>query len=248
MWRSKSSVAQHQVVESTLDLDYPVSVRRSSRRRSIELRITRGSLVRILCPLGLTDTQIADFVRAREAWIQSKLSLNKKRAETPVPQFEHGSCWQYRGRTVSLELSLGSNSVVLESDRLRVQSRKMGVRYLRTVLKDWFIREAETLLTNRTQHFADCLGVEPSKIQLRQYRAMWGRCNSRHEIAYDWRIIMAPDSVVDYLVIHELCHLAHFDHSPHFWRLVRSLQPTYQKSVAWLRSNAHWIKQTFEGY
>ena len=83
----------------------------------------------------LTDTQIADFVRARETWIQSKLSLNKKRAETPVPQFEHGSCWQYRGRTVSLELSLGSNSVVLESDRLRVQSKKMGVRYLRTVLK-----------------------------------------------------------------------------------------------------------------
>lgn len=59
---------------------------------------------------------------------------------------------------------------------------------------------------------------------------------------------MAPDPVIDYLVIHELCHLAHFDHSPDFWRLVGSLQPKYQVSKAWLRSNLHWIKQTFEGY
>ncbi len=65
MWRLKSSIAQHRVIESTLDLDYPVSVRRSSRRRSIELRVTRDSHIRILCPLELTDTQIADFVRAK---------------------------------------------------------------------------------------------------------------------------------------------------------------------------------------
>ena len=247
MRRLKSNIAQHQVIETTLDLDYPVSVRRSSRRRSIELRVTRDSRIRILCPLELTDSQIADVVKEKADWIQSKLLLNEKRAATLIPEFEHGSCWQYRGRTVSLELSLGSNLVVLESDRLRIQTKKMGTHDLRKALKAWFIREAETLLTNRTRYFADCLGVEPSKIQLRRYRAMWGRCNSRHEIAYDWRIIMAPDSVIDYLVIHELCHLAHFDHSPHFWRLVGSLQPTYQESKAWLQSNAHWIKQTFEG-
>ena len=165
-----------------------------------------------------------------------------------MPKFKHGSCWQYRGRTVSLELSLGSDSVVLDSDRLRVQTKKMSTHDLRKVLKAWFVGEAETLLTNRTQHFASCLGIEPSQIQLRQYRAMWGQCNSCREIAYDWRIIMAPDPVIDYLVIHELCHLAHFDHSSYFWRLVGSLQPTYTESKAWLRSNAHWIKQTLERY
>lgn len=58
---------------------------------------------------------------------------------------------------------------------------------------------------------------------------------------------MAPDPVIDYLVIHGLCHLAHFDHSIDFWRLVSSLKPTYTESKAWLRLNAHWIKQTFEG-
>ena len=159
--RSNSIITQHQVIESTLDLDYPVSVRRSSRRRSIELRVTSGSHIRILCPLELTDAQIGDFVKAKADWIHSKLLLNKKRAAIPIPQFEHGSCWQYRGRTVFLELGLGANSVALESDRLRVQTKKMGAHDLRKVLKAWFIREAETLLTNRTRHFADCLGVEP---------------------------------------------------------------------------------------
>ncbi len=185
MWRSKSSITQHRVIESKLDLDYLVSVRRSSQRQSIELRVTGGSHICILCPLALTDTQITDFVKAKADWIHSKLLLNEKREENPVPKFNDGSFWQYRGRTVSLELSLGSNSVVLDSDRLGVQTKKMSTHDLRKLLKAWLVREAETLLTNRTQHFATCLGVEPSQIQLRQYRAMWGRCNSRHELAYD---------------------------------------------------------------
>ncbi len=153
MWRSKSSITQHQVIESTFDLDYPVSVRRSSWRQSAELRVTGGAHICILCPLELTDTQITDFVRAKADWIHSKLLLNEKREETPVPQFEDGSCWQYRGRTVSLGLSLGSNSVVIDSDRLRVQTKKMSTHDLRKVLKAWCVREVETLLTNRTQHF-----------------------------------------------------------------------------------------------
>ena len=123
----------------------------------------------------------------------------------------------------------------------------MSAHDLRNELKAWFVTEAETLFTDRTQHFATCLGVEPSKIQLRQYRAMWGRCNLCYEIAYDWRIIMAPDPMIDYLLIHELCHIAHFDHSPDFLRLVGSLQPASKESKAWLRSNAYLIKQTFEG-
>ena len=137
MWRSKSSITKHQVIESTLDLDPLLFVRRSSRRRSIELRVTRGSHIRILCPLELTDTQIVDFVSAKAEWIQSELLLNEKRAETPIPQFEHGSYWQNRGRTISLELRLGSSSMVLESDCLRVQTKKIGAHDLRKMLKAW---------------------------------------------------------------------------------------------------------------
>ena len=112
------------MIESTLDLGYPVSVRRSSKPRSIELRVIGRSHICILCPLKLTDTQITDLVRATADWINSKLLLNEKCVETPVPQFGYGSRWQYRGQTVSLELSLGPSLVVLESDRLRVQTQK----------------------------------------------------------------------------------------------------------------------------
>ena len=97
--------------------------------------------------MELTDTQITDFVRAKADWIRSKLLLDEKRAETPNLQFEYGYCRKYRGHTVFLELSLGSNSVVLDSDRLRVQTKKMSTHDLRKVLKAWFVREAETLLT-----------------------------------------------------------------------------------------------------
>ena len=245
MWFSKSETAKAKVVESTLNLTYPVSVRRSSRRRSIELRVTAASDVWILCPLEISDTQIVDFLRSRADWIESKLLLNQTRAALPCPDYESGSIWQLRGQGFVLELSVGPRSVVLDTDRLRVKTDSMDTEKVKGILKSWYIQQAEDCLLGRTQHFASCLGVKPSRVQLRQYRSQWGRCNSRQEIAFDWRVIMAPDSVIDYLVIHELCHIKHFNHSSDFWSLVGSLQPNYRESKDWLRANSYWIKQTF---
>ena len=95
---SKSETVKAKVVESTLNLTYQVSVRRSSRRRSIELRVTGSSEVRILCPLEISDTQIVDFVRSKADWIESKLLLNQTRAAIASPDYESGSIWQLRGQ------------------------------------------------------------------------------------------------------------------------------------------------------
>ena len=245
MWFSKLETAKAKVIESTLTLTYPVSVRRSSRRRSIELRVTGASEVRILCPLEISDTQIVDFVRSKADWIESKLLLNQTRAAIVSPDYESGSIWQLRGQRFVLELSIGPRSVILGTEQLRVKADSIGTEKVKSILKSWYIQQAEDCLLRRTQHFASRLGVKPSRVQLRQYRSQWGRCNSRQEIAFDWRVIMAPDPVIDYLVIHELCHIKQFNHSSDFWSLVGSLQPNYRESKDWLRANSYWIKQTF---
>ena len=116
-----------------------------------------------------------------------------------------------------LELSIGPRSVILGTEQLRVKADSIGTEKVKSILKSWYIQQAEDCLLRRTQHFASRLGVKPSRVLLRQYRSQWGRCNSRQEIAFDWRVVMAPDPVIDYLVIHELCHIKHFNHSSDFW-------------------------------
>jgi len=242
MWFTKAKTAKPTVIESTLELAYPVSVRRSSRRRSIELRVTGAGLVRVLCPLAMTDSQISIFINSKSSWIESKLQQSESRQVELVPSFEDGSLWRFRGQALQLKLREGQEHVVMDDNYLTVYSNAGDARQ---TLEAWYFMQAEQYLLNRTNYFSEQMGLRPRKVELKGYRSMWGRCNARHEIAYDWRVIQAPDWVINYLVIHELSHLRHFNHHGDFWSLVRTFQPNYEESKAWLKANAHWVKHTF---
>jgi len=245
MWFMKAKTAKPTVIESTLELSHPVSVRRSSRRRSIELRVTGTGLVRVLCPLAMTDSQIGAFIESKSSWIESKLQQSESRQVELVPSFEDGSLWRFRGQALRLKLREGQEHVVMDDKYLTVC---LNAGDARQTLEAWYFKQAEEYLLNRTNYFAELTGLRPRKVELKAYRSMWGRCNSRREIAYDWRVIQSPDLVIDYLVIHELSHLRHFNHHVDFWELVRSFQPNYEDSKAWLRANANWVKRTFTSH
>lgn len=241
MWFTKPKTAKPKVIESMVNFTYPVSVRRSSRRCSIELRVTGNGQVRLLCPLAMTDSQICAFIDSKASWIQSKLQQSAFRQTKTVPSVEEGARWQFRGHTLQLKLGEGQEQVVAGDTHLNVLSNTGDFK---GALKAWYFAQAEDYLLERTRQFSKQMNLSPRKVQLKTYRSMWGRCNSRHEIAYDWRVIQAPDSVIDYLVVHELAHLRHFNHSPAFWQLVGLHLPTFQDAKQWLRDNAYWVKQT----
>jgi predicted metal-dependent hydrolase len=242
MWFTKAKTAKPTVIESTLELAYPVSVRRSSWRRSIELRVTGAGLVRVLCPLVMTDSQISAFIESKSPWIEFKLRQSVTRQTESMSSFEAGAMWHFRGQALRLKFEVGRERVAMDDTFLTVYSDAGDARQ---AIEAWYFEQAEQYLLDRTNYYAEQMGLRPRKVQLKAYRSMWGRCNSRHEIAYDWRVIQAPDSVIDYLVIHELSHLRHFNHSDDFWNLVGSFQPSYKESKAWLKANAQRVKHTF---
>ena len=242
MWFRKPNKPQPKVVESTLNLAFPVSVRRSSKRRSIELRVSVEGAVRVLCPIAMTDSQIGAFIDSKSSWIESKLSQIASRQLESPSSLEDGSLWRFRGQQFTLKLETGDARVLLEGDFLTVYSDLTDAERL---LRDWYQRQAESHLLSRTAYFSERMNVQPTKVQLKAYRSMWGRCNARHEIAFDWRVIQAPDRVIDYLVVHELAHLHHFNHSPAFWQCVESQIPCFRDSKQWLREHARRVKGVF---
>ena len=99
--------------------------------------------------------------------------------------------------------------------------------------------QARTVLTRKSDEYAKRLGVSYQKIRIGNQRTRWGSCSSKGTISYNWRLILMPEEIMDYVVVHELCHLLEMNHSPRFWRLVAEVLPDYAKRRTWLKQHGN---------
>ena len=103
----------------------------------------------------------------------------------------------------------------------------------------WYRRQAEEILGSRLFHYARLIGVEPKKIAVRTQKRLWGNCDYRtRTIHLNWQIVLAPLEVMDYVVVHELCHLIVPNHSKRFWQRVEKTMPDFKKHKQWLKDHA----------
>lgn len=111
--------------------------------------------------------------------------------------------------------------------------------YRLQVLEKWYRREAKLLLQEKAEEFAKLLNVSFTAIYIKDQKSCWGSCSGKGNLNFNWRIVMAPEPVCDYIVIHELCHLIHMNHSESFWALVERMCPPYKQYKKWLKENAY---------
>ena len=226
-----------QVKTSTLNLCWDIAVRRSSRRRTAEIRVGMDG-VRVLCPIEATDDEIRLFVESRRNWIEAKLQIVAIQQSIRNQNYNNGRNYFYRGRPIQLtEILEPESSVSCKIGSVTVKKFYGQRSSILAQLFVWLRKQSEKRLLKRVQYFANHMDLVPQRIEVKEYKSIWGRCNSREEIAFDWRIIQAPDDVLDYLVVHELSHLKHFNHSKEFWALVFMVLPDYRNSKRWLLQN-----------
>ncbi|WP_242826930.1 M48 family metallopeptidase [Butyrivibrio sp. MC2013] len=107
----------------------------------------------------------------------------------------------------------------------------------RALLEKRYRKSASEYLTLRVNHYERLIGVKHKKIVIRDQKTRWGSCSSSGTLSFNWRLMLAPPQILDYVVVHELCHFVHMDHSPAFWALVAKYMPDYKERRAWLKSN-----------
>jgi hypothetical protein len=105
----------------------------------------------------------------------------------------------------------------------------------------WYKQQAQQHFAQRVAHFSPMVGAWPASIQIKTYRARWGSCNSKGQLQFNWKLMMAPQAVVDSVVVHELCHLLHLHHGPEFWAQVRRVLPNYRDAKQWLKEEGHGL-------
>ncbi|WP_436909032.1 M48 family metallopeptidase [Halosimplex marinum] len=176
-------------------------------------------------------------------WVlERKLKYERYREQAPDRMFEPDEEFPYLGEDRAIVVEpRGSHSVDEESIRLRKST--VDQSSLRRVLENFYRSRAREYLTDRADHFADEMGVEYDRIELRNQRTRWGSCSTNGALSLNWRLVMAPRGPIDYVIVHELAHLVESDHNREFWRIVGKQLPDYKEHADWLDKNS--IKLVF---
>ncbi len=211
---------------------------RRPKRKTASIVIRADNRVEVLAPSRMPTALIEQFVQDKRAWIDKKLHFNRAvRAEYIPKSFEAGESFQLLGTAYTLRLQQGKRAIRLSEHELLVSHPAPTPQTTERQVERWYRQQAETHIQLRSQFFAAMLGKQPKLIGIKAYKSRWGSCHHDGRIYFNWRLIMAPASVVDYVIVHELCHLIHPNHSTHFWSLVQSIYPDQRSATAWLKIN-----------
>ncbi|MBI5779325.1 MAG: M48 family metallopeptidase [Planctomycetes bacterium] len=210
-----------------------------SGRRSVALVIAPDATLVVRAPLAAPLAYIEDIVRRKSGWVRKKIAELKSRPQPTPKQFITGEKFLYLGQAYKLYVVDNQNAPLFFSQAFFLSSSYQS-KAKRIFLK-WYWEQARGKLQERADFYAGQTGLKYRRLRINNAQTRWGSCSRAGNLNFSWRLIMAPLPVLDYLVTHEICHLAHPNHSQRFWNKVAGLCPEYQQHRKWLKQNDHLI-------
>ncbi|MBI5872979.1 MAG: M48 family metallopeptidase [Candidatus Omnitrophica bacterium] len=209
-----------------------------SKRRTLGLQITHDASLVIRAPKRMPLYFIEKIVREKSSWIKKRQKIAAERAVRLTPkQFVEGEEFLYLGSAWRLSI-VDNNPAPLLFDQGFHLSKNHLARARETFIY-WYKKEAAAKIKERLDLHSSLSGLKYNKFNITGAQKRWGSCTPANNLNFSWRLIMAPPEVIDYVVTHELAHLAQRNHSRHFWKKVSDLFPKFKECRAWLRKNEH---------
>jgi hypothetical protein len=215
--------------QATLD---SYAVRRSTRARRVRVTVDRAGAVEVVLPQRMPMRAAEEAVRELRPWIDRRLAeAGRQRAAVHA----RGDTLPYLGRTLALKPEPGRTRVLRREELLLVVPAGHDRQ---EALERWYRRMARHEIGSRLDRACAIAGLSYTRLTIRDQRTRWGSCSRAGAMSFNWRLLLAPEAVLDYVIWHEVCHLAFMDHSPRFWGLVARYCPEHREHAAWLRRNA----------
>lgn len=223
---------------SDREIDYFIEYR---KRKSVEIRIEPSGMVRVRAPKGSEEAKIIDLVLSKEKWIIEKMDKYFEAGESVNTHKKSGDNLKILGKDYKIIKVINSEfykpNATLNEDHILVEVMSDDIELVITALDALLRKEARKLLKKRVAHYQGHFKSKPKEITFKDEKGRWGSCSSERVINFNYRIVMAPIDIVDYLVVHEMCHLAHMNHSKSFWTMVGGIIGDYKERKEWLRFN-----------
>ena len=211
-----------------------------SRRKTFSIKISSDGLITMSVPLNANDSHIAEVLKLKEDWIRKKLQTIKNR-KIVERNYAHGSTLHLFGEEFLINLvpdfkyamKYSNNTIFIASD-LSSKIKEYLPQLIRHIAKPRFY--------NRTMDYARKMNLKVASVKISSAKKRWGSCSNRGSINLNWRLAFAPLEVIDYVIIHELAHIAELNHSKKFWKIVEKYCPNYKTHLKWLKDNSYTLE------
>lgn len=209
-----------------------------TKRSTIALIVdTNGELI-VRAPYYASDDEIESLVAQEQVWIEQKtVERRKQKEERPALQVKEGEFISYLGKECPIYQD-EEKSGYFDGEAFHLP--KSG--NLKIPLSEWYKRQAHKILKERVSIYAEKMGVAPTGVSITSAKTRWGSCSGRNHLNFSWHLIMCPLDVVDYVVVHELCHIWHKDHSRDFWNSVGEYDREYKAHEQYLKDNRRFME------
>jgi hypothetical protein len=223
-----------------------------TNRKTLGIIIDNDKKLIVRSPNNTTETKVEEVLKKKTSWILSKLKeMDKIKPAPKEKEFMSGEKLPYLGRRYRLEVSpaeisksevkLYQGKFIINYPRKLKENDEQRRKKIRDALIEWYREHAKEKINERVEKYKIKLDVEPNNVVVKKQKKRWGSCSSKGNLNFNWRIILAPMSIVDYLVVHELTHLLHDNHSGEFWATVGSIIPDVKAKREWLKVNGRLL-------
>ena len=224
----------------------PYRIRRSERARRARIQVSAEG-VEVVVPKRLPMRDVEPFVEEKRPWIERTLRRMREAEEDFAPaRLADGGEVPYLGRRLTLEVHVEHDRVrahvARRGDALAVRVGSPGPEALRDALERWYRRRARVEIASRLDRAVARVGRRYTGLQIRGQRSRWASCSSSGAMSFNWRLLLAPSEILEYVVEHEVVHLEVHDHSERFWELLASRSADWKRHEAWLRRHGHSLR------
>lgn len=208
-----------------------------SKRRSVALMITSDAMLVVRAPLFTPFDYIQKLIDKKTNWINKKIEEVQSKPKILPKEFVSGEGYLFLGKIYKLKFTENKN-IELQSN---LMFPKSSLSTARDELIDWYKKQALEKISERVDWFTKIMGLNSTKIKITNAQRRWGSCGPKGTVNFNWRLIMAPLQVVDYVIVHELIHLNEKNHSRKFWEKVKIAMPDYIEHLNWLKRNSNTL-------
>jgi predicted metal-dependent hydrolase len=219
----------------------PIKIDRIIRtnRQTISLVVNAEGEVVVRAPKKAADEYINYFVEKKSGWIMKKQTMMQERKLRHLPKtLQDGESLLYLGENLRLIHWEGTRKTIRADGCLLLSCTKDNMKQ---AIIDWYSDEARVIFKKRLDLYSELMGLQYKTLRISGATRRWGSCSDRGSINLNWRLMMCPLPVIDYVVVHELAHLKYLNHSKDFWQLVQSIIPDSNTYRKWLKDNGRLL-------
>ncbi len=212
------------------------------KRKTLSIEVETPSLITVIAPEGKTEDEILETVKAKSKWIVQKLfEIREMEFRKHNKEFVNGESFIYMGRNYSLQIvedeTVRMPEAKLTRGKFVVSVENKDFDQIRQALENWYKDKAKEKIMERVVYYQSHFDQKPKRIVIKDQQKRWGSCTKDNQLLFNWKCIMAPSPVLDYIVVHEMCHMVYMNHSQEFWNLLKRILPDYESRKEWLRNN-----------